>query len=103
MKKLLACMPHAKAHVIEEPDRRRTLISYETRVAEISPDNWLTVYGLYSPTTKRHIVAFMDEYIHGIKSKEDQIRSNTGSYQTMKALFEGAMKMNILTGEITDI
>ena len=103
MKKLLSCMPHAQAHVEEYPSGRKELFSYKTMVAEISADGWLVIYGLYSPTTKRHIVAFIDEQVYGIKSKDEQFRANNGTYQMMKALYEGNMKMNITTGEVVDL
>lgn len=103
MTKLLKCMPHAQAKVEEYEDGRKELISYQTNVASISADGWLTIHGLYSPTTKRHITAFMDENIYGISSKAEQSRANTGAYQIMKALYEGNMRMNIHTGEVQDI
>lgn len=100
MKKLLALMPHGQAYVEERADGSKALVSYATRVADIDSEGWLTIHGLYSATTKRHIVAFMDENIHGITNKAEQSKAQTGSYQTMKALYEGHMKMNIHTGEV---
>ncbi len=103
MKKLLKLMPHGKAHVEENDDGSKDLISYNTKVATIDKDGWLTIHGLYSPTTKRHIVAFMDENIHHLSNKTEQSRAQTGSYQTMIALYEGRMKMDIHTGEVVDL
>ncbi len=103
MKKLLKLMPHGQGYVEEYPDGRKELISYQTKVAEISADGWLTIYGLHSATTKRHITAFMDENIFHLSTKAEQSRACTGSYQTMKALYEGNMKMDIHTGEVVDL
>ena len=60
----LSRMPYAQASVVEYP-RKRELISYATKVAEIrfgANGAWLRVYGLYSATTRRHISAFMKEF-----------------------------------------
>ena len=42
------------------------LISYNTEVAYIK-NNVLSINGEYSPTTKRHIKQFKEEYLRGIK------------------------------------
>lgn len=59
MEKLKA-MPYAQAHIIRRPNCI-TLVSYKTEVAEIK-GGILTVYGLYSMTTRKHIGAFMKEF-----------------------------------------
>lgn len=93
MVKKLALMPYAQAKVeIREYVNPGAidLISYKTRVATISPDGWLTILGLYSHTTRRHIGAFMREY--------------TGcTYQTAKQLYLNDWKMNIHSGEIVPV
>lgn len=106
MTTLLACMPHAQAKVVHNEDGSHHLISYQTRVASITADGWLTVEGWQSPTTRRHIAAFIDEYVYGLKSKAEQSRSDTESYQTAKALYEGRMKMYTIgerRGEVVDL
>lgn len=100
MKKMLKLMPHAQAAVREEEDGSHTLISYQTIAAKISADGWLSVHCWCSPTTRRHIAAFIDEYVHGIQTKGEQGRADTGSYQTAKALWEGRLQMDIRTGEV---
>jgi hypothetical protein len=59
-KEKLAAMPYAQAHIV-----RRTnaivLVSYTTEVAEIR-GGCLTVKGLYSATTRKHISAFCRQF-----------------------------------------
>ena len=59
MEKLKA-MPYTQAHIVRRPNCI-TLVSYKTEVAEIK-GGILTVYGLYSMTTRKHIGAFMKEF-----------------------------------------
>lgn len=103
MKKFLSCMPHAQASVEVMEDGTKVLTSYQTKAATITADGWLTVHCWCSPTTRRHVAAFVDEYMHGCKSRADQSRSGTGSYQTAKALYEGNMRLDITTGEVQDL
>jgi hypothetical protein len=56
----LKSMPYAQAHIIRRPNCI-TLVSYKTEVAEIK-GGILTVHGLYSMTTRKHIGAFMKEF-----------------------------------------
>lgn len=100
---LLKCMPHAQARVRHNANGSITLVSYGVEVADIDTDNWLTIHDWPSPTTRRHIVAFIDEYAYGLKSRAEQERADTGSYQTAKALYEGKMKLDITTGEVVDL
>lgn len=87
--KKLSRMPYAQAHV-EIHDGTISLFSYVTMVADIDKDGWLTVYGLYSNTTRRHISAFMKEY--------------TGlDYYTAKQCYTDNHRINIHTGEIEEI
>ena len=88
--KKLAKMPYAQAHVEILHDGTIVLVSYKTRVAQILPNGWLTVYGLYSMTTRRHISAFMSEYGNGC------------DYATAKMIYTNNMSLNIYTGEVVD-
>ena len=85
---VLKSMPYAQAKVYETT-RGFILVSYVTTVAEIE-DGWLTIYGLYSKTTRRHISAFVKEYC-GM------------DYYTAKQLYYDGMKINLETGEVVKI
>lgn len=98
--KFLKCMPHAQAFVENHADGSIVLTSYKTEAAVIDRDGWLTIKCWCSPTTRRHIAAFMDEYILGIESRAEQSRRTTCTYQTAKALWEAHMCMDIHTGEV---
>lgn len=100
---MLKCMPHGQAFVETQEDGVRVLTSYQTKAATLTADGWLTIHCWCSHTTRRHIAAFMDEYVYGIQSKDEQSRANTGSYQTCKALFESGMKLDTTTGVVVDI
>ena len=88
--KKLSTMPYAQAFVEYIDDENVYLWSYSTLVAEIE-NGWLTINGLYSATTRRHIGAFMREYVHG------------GSYQLAKQLYYDRKALDITTGEVADI
>jgi hypothetical protein len=90
--KKLTAMPYAQAHIEIDNDRNIHLFSYVTLVATITNDGWLTVYGLYSRTTCKHISAFMKEYGGGILT-----------YYGAKAAYEGNYRINIHTGEIEEL
>lgn len=77
---------YASAREIILPDNTIKLVSYTTTVIEISPDGWLSVNGLYSMTTIKHIGWFM--------------RERNMTYQLAKQLYIDSMEMNIYTGEI---
>lgn len=62
------------------------LVSYATTVIIITSDGWMTITGLYSRTTIKHISWFM--------------RERGMTYQLAKSLYKDGMKMNIYTGEI---
>ena len=79
---------YAQAHM-EPIHGGLALYSYTTKVAELK-DGWLTILGLYSMTTRRHIGWFMREI-----GKFD--------YQLAKQLYEDNKKFNIWTGEVQDI
>lgn len=89
--KKLSAMPYAQAHVEIDTNNNISLFSYVTLVASITHDGWLTVYGLYSMTTRKHISAFMREY-------GDKL-----DYASAKAAYEGSYRINIYTGEIVEL
>lgn len=90
MEKKLSNMPYAQAKVVVMSDGTIALRSYYTYVAFISGDGWLSINGLYSATTRKHIGAFMKEYVNA-------------SYQLAKQLYNENMKYNIYTGEVAPI
>lgn len=67
--------PYAQAKVIELDDGTIQLISYTTTVANITPEGYVTLTGLYSMTTRKHISAFAKEWCRT-------------DYQTLKACYE---------------
>ena len=85
--KKLAKMPYAQAHIEIDSENNISLWSYRTLVATINNEGWLTVYGLYSNTTRRHISAFMAEY-------------TDFDYYMAKKAYEGGYTINLETGEI---
>lgn len=90
MEKKLAKMPYAQAKVIIMDNGAIVLRSYYTDVALIQADGWLSINGLYSATTRKHIGAFMREYANS-------------NYQLAKMLYENKMVYNIYTGEVAPI
>ena len=90
MEKKLSKMPYAQAKVIIIDNGDIILRSYYTDVAMIRSDGWLTINGLYSATTRRHISAFVKEYANI-------------SYQLAKDLCVKKMAYNIYTGEVVKI
>lgn len=90
MEKKLNKMPHAQAKVLIMDNGNIILRSYYTDVAIIRSDGWLTINGLYSATTRRHIGAFVKEYANI-------------SYQLAKDLCIKKMAYNIYTGEVVEI
>lgn len=88
--KKLSTMPYAQAHIEIESDGTINLFSYVTRVASIDSDGWLTIYGLYSQTTKRHIGCFMAEYVNS-------------DYHLAKTLYLENLQYNMYTGEVVNI
>jgi threonine aldolase len=89
--KKLSAMPYAQAHVEIHEDGSISLFSYVTLVAHITADGWLTIYGLYSATTRKHISAFMREY------------ARPCDYYTAKAIYNDCKMINIHTGEVLDL
>lgn len=88
--KKLTAMPYAQAHIEIDDENNIYLFSYITCVAHIDRDGWLTINGLYSMTTRRHIGAFCKEYANC-------------DYHTAKTIYNDNYKMNIYTGEIVEI
>ena len=88
--KKLTAMPYAQAHIEIDEKGNIYLFSYVTLVASIDSDGWLTIHGLHSRTTRRHISCFVREY------------ANCG-YSTAKTIYNDGYKMNIHTGEIVEI
>ena len=89
MEKKLSAMPHAKAKVVIMPNGLTVLRSYETNVVYLRPDGWLSIQGLYSTTTRKHISAFVKEYANI-------------TYQLAKELYTRNMIYNIYTGEVVE-
>lgn len=76
---------YAQTYVRIFDDDTVQLVSYATTVIEITPDGWLSVNGLYSRTTIRHIGWFMHE--RGL------------SYQLAKWLYINNRAYNVYTCE----
>ena len=74
---------------IPETENGIALQSYATIVATIDNDGWLTIHGLYSRTTIRHISWFVKEFANL-------------TYQTAKRLYVDGYRYNIHTGEIAE-
>ena len=86
--KKLSAHPYAQAFVEYVDENNFYLWSYRTLVVEVE-NNKITVNGLYSATTRRHIGAFMKEYFNL-------------SYQTAKMLYENNYTLDLNTGELID-
>lgn len=84
----LSAHPYAQCEIIIAP-AYAACKSYNTIVATID-EGWLTIHGLYSQTTRRHIGAFVKEYANL-------------SYQIARMLYEDRCKYNIYTGEVCPI
>ena len=87
--KKLTAMPYAQAHIEIDNQGNKNLFSYVTLVATITDDGWLSVFGLHSMTTRKHISAFVKEYTNGVLD-----------YTNAKAAYEDNHRINIYTGEI---
>lgn len=86
----LTFMPYAQATVIIDDDNNITLRSYKTDVLYLDKEGFLTIMGLYSMTTRKHIGAFMREY-------------TPFDFAFAKKTYEGNYKINIYTGEIVEL
>ena len=78
-------MPYAQAEVKLYDDGSIALISYVTNVASIV-NGWVTVHGLYSMTTRKHLGAFAKEYCRT-------------TYHTLKKCYNENLQYNIDTKE----
>lgn len=96
MLKKLTAMPYAQAHVEIDNNGNINLFSYVTRVVELTADGWLTIYGLYSMTTRRHISAFLREYAIWPNGEH-------GTYQEFKNLYDDGYAINLMTGEVRKV
>lgn len=83
----LALMPYANAHVIMDNDSI-ILVSYSTPVIICNRDGWVKCTGLYSMTTRRHISAFVKEFL------------SKWTFQDIKKMVQDNYSMNYQTGEI---
>ncbi len=88
--KKLTKMPYANAHIEIDENGNIYLYSNVTLVAELTNDGWLTIFGLYSMTTRRHISAFCKEYCGAV------------DYYYAKSAYEAGCSVNIETGEIAE-
>jgi hypothetical protein len=86
----LTAMPYAQAHIEIDENDNISLFSYVTRVATLTDDGWLTIYGLYSMTTRKHISAFCKEYCGAV------------DYAMAKKVYEDGYHINIYTGEVSE-
>ena len=87
MTKKLTKMPHAQACVRIFDDGTTQLISYTTCAAEFGIDGWLTIHGLYSATTRKHLSAFGVEYCNI-------------PYSVIRHCCDNRLQYNIYTGEV---
>ena len=94
--KKLTRMPYAQAHIEIDDEGNTYLFSYVTMVCELTADGWLTCTGTYSQITRKHIDAFMKEYITWPNGEH-------GDYYTAKNAYLGNYRLNVLTGEIEDL
>ena len=87
-------MPYAQACVRTYDHGMVVLQSYKTDVIYII-DDWMTVTGIYSRTTIRHISAFMKEMSakYGVNL----------TYQMAKNCWRDNYRMNLTTGEVEQI
>ena len=76
----------ANAHVGKLDDGTIVLMSYYTKVIIVDANGWMTVTGLYSATTRKHIGWFMRDY-YGL------------TYQHAKQAYNDNMLFNVYTGE----
>lgn len=84
--KKLSAIPYGNAFVEIVDKNNFYLWSYRTLVCKVE-NSWLTVNGLYSATTRKHIGAFMREYC-----KSD--------YYVAKQIYNDGYRLNIDTGEV---
>lgn len=88
MKRKLKFMPYAQAYVEFEKNGEITLVSYKTPVATIR-DNCLYIDDLYSTTTRKHIKAFLKEFV-----------PFEMDFESIKYLAWKYIKLDLETGEL---
>ena len=88
MIKKLTDHPYSQCRVYIDAKGGIHFISYRTEVISISPEGWLTCYGLYSRTTIKQIGWFMREYCSPL------------TYYDAKRCYLDRIQINIYTGEI---
>lgn len=86
--KKLKSIPYGQCFV-EIDDANVYFWSYRTLVAKVE-NNWLTINGLYSMTTRKYIGAFVREYCGT-------------TYQVAKQIYQDGYMLNIYTGEVVEI
>ena len=86
--KAVAGHKYAQAYENFFDDGTVELWSYTTRIISITPEGWLSVTGLYSMTTIKHIGWFM--------------RERGFTYQLAKQMYLDNKEFNINTGECRD-
>ena len=87
--KKLSKLPYGQAFVeIDDDNNNIYLWSYRTLVVKIE-NNVLTVNGLYSANTRRHISAFMSEYTNC-------------DYYTAKNCYLDNYSLDLSTGEVIE-
>lgn len=86
--KKLKEIPYGQCFVEVVDNETFYLWSYRTLVAKVEK-NWLSVNGLYSMTTRRHIGAFVREYCNL-------------SFQTAKQIYKDNMMLDTTTGEVIE-
>lgn len=91
MEKILKSMPYAQAKVIINPMGATLLQSYSTVVAAIDGNEWLTINGLYSMTTRKHLKAFCKEYC------------GFDDFSLIKHIANNSIEYNFKTGEVREI
>ena len=79
---------YASTYVRIYDDNTVEMVSYTTTVIKITPEGWLSVTGLYSMTTIKHIGWFM--------------RERGFTYQLAKQMYLDNKEFNINTGECRD-
>ncbi len=79
----------AQARIYTDDIGTTALISYTTTVVVVDAEGWISVRGLYSATTRKHIGWFM--------------RMFGETYQFAKQLYTDGKEYNLYTGEVRDV
>ena len=75
----LVFMPYAQAHVVHG-NNGVYLVSYKTTVASLDKNGNLAIRGLYSTTTRKHIMAFVADFstVKYLATHNEVLNVNTG-------------------------